>query len=201
MRENTEKTGVQKSMAKKKENTPPSADGYNWAKIRSEYVTTKITYRQLCEKYGCSMSVLTKKASSEKWAEARKKHRKKVERKTEEKVADRTAEKNARDLTRCYKLANGILDKVEKAIGELDKHILKTSKVKSYSEGEDDEKVYITENDVNIKTVKSTVKTDDLKRLSAALKDVRDVLMSGEDEEDKTITVVFEKQENKNYGA
>lgn len=188
-------------MAKKKENTPPSADGYNWGKIRSEYVTTKITYQQLCEKYGCSMSVLTKKASSEKWSDARKKHRKKVERKTEEKVADRKAEKNARDLTRCYKLANGILDKVEKAIGELDKHILKTSKVKSYSEGEEDDKVYITENDEGIKTVKSIVKTNDLKRLSAALKDVRDVLMSGEDEEDKTITVVFENKEKKDYGA
>lgn len=189
-------------MAKKKDNTPPSADGYNWAKIRSEYVTTKITYRQLCEKYGCSMSVLTKKASSEKWAEARKKHRKKVERKTEEKVADRTAEKNARDLTRCYKLANGILDKVEKAIGELDKHVVKSQTIlKVDMPGENRSTVQTTNKSEKIKTVESIIKTDDLKRLSAALKDVRDVLMSGEDEEDKTITVVFEKQENKNYGA
>ena len=188
-------------MAKNEEKNPASSDGFNWAKIRSEYVTKKITYKQLCEKYGCSMSVLTKKASAEKWADARKKHRKKVERKTEEKIAGREAEKNARDITRCVDLANTLLAKVEKAIDELDKHIIKNHTImKIDMKGEGGSNVQTVNKSEKIKTVDSIIKTDDLKRLSATLKDIKDVLIAGE-EGDNEIRVIFEDDILKKYGA
>ncbi len=189
-------------MAKKENINPASSDGYNWAKIRSEYVTKKITYKQLCDKYGCSMSVLTKRASAEKWAEARKKHRKKVERKTEEKIAGREAEKNARDITRCIGLANELLDRVEQAISEINKHIVKSQTImKVDMPGENRSTIQTINKSEKLKVVESLVKTDDLKRLSAVLKDVKDIMTAGAEDEDTEIRVVFEDATKKNYGV
>ena len=130
-------------MAEIQEKNKNASDSYNWAKIRSEYVTKNITYSALCDEHGCSMSTLTKRASKERWLEAKKKHRKKVERKIEEKAAARKAEKAVKEKT-------------------------------------------------ELKGIKSIVKTDDLKKLSATLKDIRDVLQSDDENKDSTLTVILE---------
>ena len=192
--------GGTNSMAEKDSKAPPGKDGFDWAKIRSEYVTKKITYAEICEKYGCSMSVLTKRASAEKWSDARKKHRKKVERKTEEKVASRKAEKNAEDILSCEKLAEDLLLSIEQAIRELNIHILKSQKQTTHEETDEDGTVYeIVERKEKIKKAKSIIKTDDIKKLSAALKDIRDIL-EGDGDTDNSITVTLEGA-LKDYGA
>lgn len=200
--------GVQNFMAKNKENTPPHSDGFNWAKIRSEYVTKNFTYSALCDKYGCSMSTLTKKASAEKWAEARKKHRKKVERKTEEKIASRKAEQNAAELSRCVELADTLLEWLEKAISELDEHAVMSKEVTKKTkylpakgkEKRMPSKETVTEK-VDISVIKSIVKTDDLKKLASTLKDIRDVIATGEESDiEPTLKVILEG-DLKDYGA
>lgn len=174
--------------------TPASSDGYDWSKIRLEYVTkNKITYRELCEKYGCSMSVLTKRASEEKWTEERKKQRKRVETKTKEKVADREAEKNAKQLVTCKDLAEDLLEKLSQAIDELNIHLLKISEKDSFTK-EDAKKgmVDVVIRKEKLKKAKSIIKTDDIKKLSAALKDINDILAEGDEDTSNKITVILQ---------
>lgn len=179
------------------EKNKTSGNDYDWEKICIEYVTKKITYQELCDKYGCSMSCLSKRATAEKWVEQRKKHRKKIAKKSEEKAADRAAEKNIRDLTRCYKLANELLNKLEKAIKELDKHVLITKKIiKTEKDGKE-----TTEQIEKIRTVKSLVKTEDLKRIADSLRSAKDVLRTDDNTADNNVTIIFDSEELKNYGA
>ena len=193
------KTGVQKSMAKTKKKEPLPSDGFDWVTIRSEYVTKNFTYSALCEKHGCSMSTLTKRASAEGWANARKKHRKKVERKIEEKAAAKKAEKAVKEMSKTEELAEVLLEWIEKAITELDEHEVEkrkvTKKVK-FTPNEDEDlppnKNETTTEKINLETVKSIVKVDDLKKLSATLKDIRDVIASDDENKDSTLTVILE---------
>lgn len=180
-------------MKENENKTPASSDGYDWSKIRLEYVTKKITYRELCEKYGCSMSVLTKRASEEKWTEERKKQRKRVETKTKEKVADREAEKNAKKLVTCKDLAEDLLERISEAIDELNIHLLKISEQDSFTK--DDAKkgtVDVVIRKEKLKKAKSIIKTDDIKKLSAALKDINDILAEGGEDANKKITVILQ---------
>ena len=39
----------------------------DWLKIKSEYVSGNVSYRELSEKYGVSQSVIRKRAAAEKW--------------------------------------------------------------------------------------------------------------------------------------
>lgn len=64
-----------------------------WDKIKTEYITTEISFRKLAEKYNISASTLTKRAAKEQWAKKRKTHRNKVVSKTTEKTAQRQANK------------------------------------------------------------------------------------------------------------
>ena len=179
--------GVSHPMAKKKTPTPPRDGGYDWAKIRTEYVTTRTTYRALAEKHGCSLSQLTKRAAREKWTDARQKHRKKRERKAEEKIADRNAEKLARSIEECREQAYELLDRIKQAIRELDEHvIIDTIRTETKMNGETR-----TETTQQLRTVRSTVQTEDMRRIGATLKDVRDVLAAGERPEDAAETGVL----------
>lgn len=188
-------------MNENEKNSPASSDGFDWSKIRLEYVTKKITYRELCEKYGCSMSVLSKRASAEKWSEERKKQRKRVETKTKEKVADREAEKNAKKLITCRDLADELLVKLSQAIDELNIHLLKLSEQETYeAERADGSTVEIVKRREKLKKAKSIIKTDDIKKLSAALKDINEILSEGEGGDSNRITVVLEGALNE-YGA
>lgn len=194
------KTGVQKSMAKTKKKEPLPSDGFDWVTIRSEYVTKNFTYSALCEKHGCSMSTLTKRASAEGWANARKKHRKKVERKIEEKAAAKKAEKAVKEMSKTEELAEVLLEWIEKAITELDEHLVTNRKVtkkvdyveSTSAKGKPVPKKETVTEKTEITAIKSIVKTDDLKKLSATLKDIRDVIASDDENKDSTLTVILE---------
>lgn len=188
-------------MSEKEKISALPSDGYDWTKIRLEYVTTDITYQELCDKHGCSMSVLSKRASAEKWREERKKQRKRIETKTKEKVADRVAEKNAKALVSCKDLAEQLLPKLSQAIDELNTHILKLQIQEDFTKN--DEKnglMEVTKKTEKLKKVKSIIKTDDLKKISAAIKDINDVLSESETTGSGQITVVLEGDINE-YGA
>ena len=64
----------------------------NWQKIKNEYVTGSVTYRELAEKYGLAHGTVRAHAASEGWRAARKIHRQKVSELTEEKAADKIAD-------------------------------------------------------------------------------------------------------------
>lgn len=72
--------------------------GVDWKKIKTEYITTEISYRALAEKYSVSMSTLSKYAAKHNWPTQRQKHRDKV-------VTDAAARIGNREVNQLYKVA------------------------------------------------------------------------------------------------
>lgn len=71
----------------------------DWKQIKTEYITTDISYRKLAAKYNVPMSTLTRIAIKEKWVESRERYKNKVVAKTVEKMAAKEANKLAKIRT------------------------------------------------------------------------------------------------------
>lgn len=102
----------------------------DWLKLKTEYITTDISYRGLAEKYGVSRSQIYKVGGEEGWVELREQYRSKAVAKSVEKIA----EKKARQAAKVGDLADKLLLKLEQAIEELDQtmvtHKTKTREIK-----------------------------------------------------------------------
>ena len=97
----------------------------DWLKLKTEYITTDISYRKLAEKYGINYSVLGARGRAEGWVEQRTQFQNKTHTKTVEKIA----EKKAKQAAKVGDLADKLLLKLEKAIDELDLMVT-TTKIK-----------------------------------------------------------------------
>lgn len=64
---------------------------YNWSKIRTEYVSGKLSYKALADKHGVSLQQIAKVAKEQRWPEKRKAHREKVAAKALAKAEERQA--------------------------------------------------------------------------------------------------------------
>lgn len=78
----------------------------DWAKIKSEYITTNTSYRKLAEKYNIATSTMQNRAKRENWVELRKRHRRKIVERAVRKVEAKEADR----LARIGVLANKALD-------------------------------------------------------------------------------------------
>lgn len=68
----------------------------DWKAIKTEYITTDISYRKLAQKYGIHYKAVSQKGKAEKWVELRAEYRAKTITKTIEKASDREADRLAR---------------------------------------------------------------------------------------------------------
>ena len=66
----------------------------DWEKIKTDYITGKMSQRELAEKYEVPLSNLKRRAVKEDWVKRRTQHETKVVTKVEEKRAGRKADKN-----------------------------------------------------------------------------------------------------------
>lgn len=86
----------------------------DWTAVKTEYVTGDISYREIAEKYGVSLSTVGKMASKEGWSAERKKHRNNVHKK-----AVRKAEtKQSQLLSKEIRLLNKIEKHLDKALSD-----------------------------------------------------------------------------------
>ena len=88
----------------------------DWEAIKTEYITTDLSYRQLGQKHGLSHQMIAVRGKSGGWVELRRQYKAKVTAKTVEKMASKKASQRARVAD----LADKLLDKLEQAIDELD---------------------------------------------------------------------------------
>lgn len=89
---------------------------FDWIKIKAEYVTGNISFRNLAKKYKCSYSTLQKRATREDWVSDKEKH-------TSEVVAKSVAKIESQQVARASRIidiANKILDKMEKSVDMID---------------------------------------------------------------------------------
>ena len=98
----------------------------DWLQAATDYITRNMSYREICDKYGVSMSSVGRHSKAEGWREKRQKHAKKM--------TDRLSKAEERRLVkrrgRYQAIEDKLLSKLEQAVDELDL-ALKTEVVKT----------------------------------------------------------------------
>ena len=84
----------------------------DWSAIKTEYVTTDTSYRKLCEKYGVSMTEVSRHGKEEEWRNERKKYQEKAYAKT----LDTLIKGQQKRIERLQTITDKILDKIELSV-------------------------------------------------------------------------------------
>ena len=150
----------------------------DWQSIKTEYITTKTSYRKLASKYGVSATAIANKSKVEKWVEQREQFLNKTFTKTVEVASKKQADRMARIMD----ASDRLLEKLEKAIDELDLHLAthKTkTKVIEYhnSERPDKPTKEIIEEEEKLIEFTSIIDRKGLLAVTDALKNLKDVQM------------------------
>ena len=101
----------------------------DWKTIETEYVTSDISHKKLCEKYGICRSTISKKASEENWTEKRNNHRAK----TVAKAVNAVGTKQADMAAKLYGVGGLLLDNVKLLLEEHPEVLADTSTMKDVS--------------------------------------------------------------------
>lgn len=151
----------------------------DWAKIKAEYITDeKSSYRKLAEKYDISVGTIYKRASREKWAEQKQQSYDKRVAKTIESVENNQIKKLERILT----ITDKLLDKIERAVDELDiqlcKNVEKVKVIEYKNSNRPDkatkETIHETE---KVTEVRSIIDRKGAQELASAIKSLKEVQM------------------------
>ena len=150
----------------------------DWQKIKTEYITTTTSYRKLAQKYGVHYKVISERGKDEGWVELRSQHRDKTLTKALDKISDHQSDK----MARIDQLTDRLLEKVERAIEELDmqlyKHTDKTKVIEYNNDRRPDRPTKeIVHEEEKLLEVKTIVDRQGLKQIASALRDIKEVKM------------------------
>lgn len=95
----------------------------DYTKMKIEYITGDISYRNLAEKYGINLSTLTKKARREGWYTQKLKHNNGIVAKAVRKAENEQAEVFAKELVTVGKISE-ILDEALEDVKQFNKYIV-----------------------------------------------------------------------------
>ena len=152
---------------------------FDWTKIKTEYVTTdKSSYRKLAEKYGIPLGTIYKRAKKENWVALKQQSYDKKVAKTIASVENNQIKK----LERILNITDKLLDKIEKAVDELDLQLCKkVEKVKEIEYKNDErpdkptkETIHETEKVVEYRTI---IDRKGAQELASAIKSLKEVQM------------------------
>ena len=101
----------------------------DWKTIETEYVTSDISHKQLCEKYGICRSTISKKASEDKWTEKRNNHRAK----TVSKAVNAVSKTQAEQTAKLFSVSGLLLTKVQRLLEDNEELLADTSAMKDVS--------------------------------------------------------------------
>ena len=99
--------------------------GYDWGKLKTEYVTSDISLKKLAEKHGIRYPTVCERSSKEGWVAARKAHIQKTCAKACAKIADKQANELAKELRAVNKLWSVITGALEDE-QQFNRHIVQT---------------------------------------------------------------------------
>lgn len=151
--------------------------GIDWVKIKTEYVTTGISQRELAIKYNLSLSGISKRAKAEDWVKRRQSYQNRRASKVERKVIERDAEKVLTQMERLSKATDRLLEKVEIAIEQLDRYVLvqTTSSVKN-EQLKSGKKKTTTKKEKLSEGKSSIIDRKGLQEISTTLKNIKDII-------------------------
>lgn len=150
----------------------------DWNAIKTEYITTDTSYRKLAIKYDVSYTAIGNKSRQEGWVEQRNQFLNKTVSKSINSISNKTADR----LTRIFDVSDKLLDKLERAVEELDIQLYKKvnkTKVIEYNNMERPDKPTkeIIEETESVEEVATIVDRAGLKAVTDALKNLKEVQM------------------------
>ena len=146
----------------------------NWDEIRSEYITTNQSYRQLAEKYKVSLHALEKNGSREGWVAQRQAHWEK----SVNKVLQQDIDRQVQRAMRICSVTDRLLEKLEQAITQLDQQTCKQVQREQMTEYQKGKKKNIKETQTEqVLAVPGMIDRQGVKQLASALKDIKEVQM------------------------
>lgn len=101
----------------------------DWQKIKTEYITTDTSYRELSQKYGVHYTNIAKKASKEDWQQLRQQHTNT----TQTKILKAIGRQQATRAARLQSVADKLLGKVEALVEASDPMEMDTQSMKHIS--------------------------------------------------------------------
>ena len=148
----------------------------DWNAIKTEYITTDTSYRVLAEKYNVSRVQIGNVGKKEGWVELRRRHLDSVLTKGLEKETEKAANR----LARVNDLTDRLLDKIERAIMELDlqiaRNVQKTKVIEYHNELRPDKPTKeVVEEKETVEEVSTIIDRQGLKQIASALRDIKEV--------------------------
>lgn len=101
----------------------------DWQAVETEYITTKISYRKLAEKYGVDQATVSKRGSDGAWVDKRKHHISK----TQAQVLEVDTKRKVSRAKKLHDAADALLDKVTVFIKDCDPQRVDTQALKHIS--------------------------------------------------------------------
>lgn len=181
----TQARKAESKMRKKKTDEPELID---WATVKAEYVSGTMSVAKLADRYGISVSSISKKCASEHWQELRKQNQSETANKIAKKINTEKVKKTVREIDRVVAVASKLITKLNRAVNELDKdEELIKKKVTVKAEKSEDEKTVTTEAEYNYDYAKrkTLVNTKRAAQISKSLLNVRDILADYTSEQDE----------------
>lgn len=143
-----------------------------WERLKTEYITSEISYRNMSSKYGISYTRLQQRGNDEDWRKQRAEYKEKLLNKSVDLICDEQAHKIARAIL----IGDKILEKVEQSLDEIDFVLCRTTKTtKKVELDEDDRAVETSTTTEDFEKKKVAIDRAGLKQLSSILRDLREI--------------------------
>ena len=144
----------------------------DWEKIKTEYVTTEMSYRTLAKKYGMAYGRLQTRGFDEDWKGARASYKENLLNKS----IDIICEEQAQRIAKAILIGDRMLEKVEESLNEIDMMLLKTTTTtESVSTDADGNMVNTKVASEDYTSKKVAIDRAGLRQLSAVLKDLKEI--------------------------
>lgn len=182
------KSQARKAESKTKKKKTDEPELIDWAAVKAEYVSGTMSAAKLADRYGISVSSISKKCASEHWQELRKQNQSETANKIAKKINTEKVKKTVREIDRVVAVASKLITKLNRAVNELDKdEELIKKKVTVKAEKSEDEKVATAEEEYsyNYAKRKTLVNTKRAAEISKSLLNVRDILADYTTEQDE----------------
>lgn len=142
-----------------------------WEKIKTEYITSDISYRNLADKYGLAYGRLQKRGFDENWKASRAEYKENLLKKSIDLICDEQAER----IARAIRIGDTMLDKVEESLKEIDMMLCKHTVTVETVEVIDGKTAEVKRSTEDFTKKKVTVDRAGLKQLASVLRDLREI--------------------------
>lgn len=182
------KSQAQKAESKTRKKKTDEPELIDWATVKAEYVSGTTSAAKLADRYGISVSSISKKCASEHWQELRKQNQSETANKIAKKINTEKVKKTVREIDRVVAVASKLITKLNRAVNELDKdEELIKKKVTVKAEKSEDKKAATVEEEYRYDYAKrkTLVNTKRAAEISKSLLNVRNILADYTTEQDE----------------